>query len=91
MTVADSASFADESAKTGGLDIQRVCVINASRLTVRVTVDDYRHTFSEDEASLWVDTHPRRPGPEFFMGAASMSATGRSFAPEGGASSDVGH
>ena len=69
MTVADSASFADESAKTGGLDIQRVCVINASRLTVRATVDDYRHTFSEDEASLWVDTHPRRPGPEFFMGS----------------------
>ena len=60
MTVADSASFADESAKTGGLDIQRVCVINARRLTVRVTVDDYRHTFSEDEA-LPLGGHPPSP------------------------------
>lgn len=61
---ADSESFPDDDTTQGSMDIHRVIVTNEKRLRIRVKVDDLQRR-SGRSAIVWIDTKPKRSGPEY--------------------------
>jgi hypothetical protein len=65
---ADTRTFRDDARTAGPMDIRSVSVRNEQRLTLRIVVDDLQRRPGRS-ASAWIDTDPRRPGPEYVIGS----------------------
>ena len=67
---ADVRTFADAKGDVaGGADIWRVTVTHALRVRVAIKMDDIVTDFTSDAgATVYVDTDPATPGPDFLLG-----------------------